>query len=64
MTQLQPRKRPPLLRFALALWAVVLVTALAALIWHVAGWLLVTAAVGGAAYALGRRAGKAPGGQA
>lgn len=44
-----------MLRTGLALWAVVLAVALAVLAWHVIGWLLATAAIGGAAYALGRR---------
>jgi hypothetical protein len=49
-----------MLRSALALWAVVLVLAVAVVVLHVIGWLLVTAAVSGAAYALGRRKGKTP----
>lgn len=55
------RKRTPLLRGALALWAVALAGGLAITIWHVAGWLAATAVIAGAAYALGRRTGKAPG---
>lgn len=49
------RKRSPLLRFALALWAVAIVGGLALTLWHVAGWALATAAVGAAGYALGHR---------
>lgn len=49
------RKRTPMLRSALTLWAVVLIVAVVVLVLHVIGWLVATAAVSGAAYALGRR---------
>jgi hypothetical protein len=49
------RKRRPLLREGLALWAAILAVVLALALWHVFGWLLATAAIAGTAYALGRR---------
>jgi hypothetical protein len=53
------RKRSPGLRFALALWAVVLAVALAVTVWHVIGWIAATVAAGAACYVIGRR-GQAP----
>jgi hypothetical protein len=49
------RKRRPLLREALALWAAVAVVLLAVTAWHLAGWLLASAAIAGGAYLLGRK---------
>jgi hypothetical protein len=49
------RKRSPMLRASLVLWAAVLVLAVAVTVLHVVGWIAATAAIAGAAYVLGRR---------
>jgi len=54
------RKRTPMLRGALALWAVALAGGLAITIWHAAGWTLTTVVLASAAYVIGRRSGKTP----
>jgi RuvA, C-terminal domain len=59
MTRSRTRKHTPMLRASLALWAGVLLVALAVLVLHVIGWLAATAAVAGATYMLGRRSGQA-----
>lgn len=48
------RKRSHAMRWALGIWTVVIAAAVGITVWHVLGWLAITAAISGAAYALGR----------
>lgn len=48
------RKRHGAVRWALAIWALLIVAAIGITVWRVIGWLAITAAISGAAYALGR----------